>query len=303
MPDSVKSSRPSRGFDGSSFKHTPLEHVRTLLVSFVQGLFQGAPTGCFKWDPDEEKTEIVIRDENPLNIETVGKRPCINFTMGPVRFYNVGMDDLMSYSFDISKKTKGVLVPGTMTINVCSRVDIECQNLSWVVAEHVWMLREKLLREGFFEIGRGIDIGSPSPPGSIIANDMGSEWYCCPVTIPYQFARMSSFTPLGKEIVRSIESHLRTRDPRHVESLGPVGGYRVEAEPPPPYSGASDAHGGTPDPGGTKSNPLPKQPHPLNPAKTVTVRSVHPYRAGLRPPSMRGVALPIVGSRMEESDR
>jgi len=139
--------------------------VRTVAIAFVQGLFNGAPTGCYHWEPDDEKTEIIIRDENPIHVDKYGMRPCINFTHGTAEFYHVGMDDLHDFNFANGKKTKGLLVPGTITANVCSRSDIEAHNLAWVVAEHVWLLREILIAQGFFEIGRGMRVTPPHHQG------------------------------------------------------------------------------------------------------------------------------------------
>ena len=302
----IPTTRNRQGFNGSGFKNTPLEQVRQLLVAFVQGLFNGAPVQCYHWEPEEERTEIIIRDENPINVETVGQRPAINFTMGEVNFYSVGMDDLNDYDFRTGKKTKGILVPGVMSINLCSRSDIEAHNLAWIVGEHIWLLRELLLRQGFFEIGRGINISPPSPAGSLVANDMGVEWYASILSIPWQFARKSAFTPLGQRIAENICAFVEARQPQPVESTGwPYDStghpYNIQECPPPSFApGASDAYGGTPDPAGNKSNPLPLAPHPLNPAKTVVVRTVRPFRAGLRITSGgRAPALPITDCNVE----
>lgn len=293
MSTSVPHTRDRQAFDGSSFKNTPLEHVRETLTSFVQGLFHGAPLGSYHWEPEEERTEIVIRDENPIQVSTVGQRPAVNLMMGTTQFYSVGMDDLIDYSFSMGQKTKGLLVPGVTNINVCSRTDIEAHNLAWVIAEHIWLLRELLLRKGFFEIGRGISVSPPGPAGSVVAGDQGDEWYCSSLSVPWQFARKSAFTPLGQQVVNSIVARLEARTPRHVESLGwPADDhnqpYQIEERLPPSFAPlASDAHGGTADPAGSRSNSLPRVPHPLNPAKIVTVRQVRPYRAGLRRPLSR----------------
>lgn len=288
MTSSVNTTRDRQAFLGSSFKSTPLEQVRVLLVSFVQGLFGGAPLGSYHWDEEESKTEIIIRDENPIHVETIGVRPAMNFTMGTTQFYSVGMDDMMDYSFSNERKVKGILAPGVMSINACSRSDVEAHNLAWIVGEHIWLLRELLLRQGFFEIGRGISISAPSPAGSLVAGDQSDEWTCSTVSVPWQFARMSAFTPLGRTVVQNICARISTNAARHVESMGwpfdPSGSpYDITEQPPGSFApNASDARGGTPDPAGNKSNPLPRVPHPLNPSKTVVLRTVRPYRAGLR---------------------
>lgn len=306
MPAKVIATNPNRGFPGSSFRYTPLQHVRVLFVSFIQGLFAQAPPGAYRWSPDFEVTELVITDESPINIEKIGSRPAITFTRGPVQFYSLGLDDMLGFDFDIERKTKGVLVPGTMSVNCCSRSDLESEQIAWVVAEHIWLLRELLLKQGFFEIGRQPQISAPSPAGSLVANDEGDEWYATTVAIPYQFARKSAFTPLGKKIAANIELSLNTIHDKVLSKGVPQGGHEIPLNvhacfPPSFAPDASDSRGGTPDPTGLHKTSLPLQPHPLNPAARVVVRTVYPNRAGLRPPSIGGRPIPIADPCMEES--
>jgi hypothetical protein len=309
MSSSVPHTRDRQSFTGTSFKSTPLEQVRTVIIAFVQGLFNAAPLNSYHWESEEERTEIIIRDENPIHVEKVGQRPALSFTLGNTQFYSVGMDDLIDYKFSSGQKTKGILAPGVMSINCCSRVDIEAHNLAWIIAEHIWLLRELLLRQGFFEIGRGINISPPSPAGSIVAGDSSDEWVCSTISVPWQFARTSAFTPLGRKIVENIETFLSTRAQQPVESKGwpsdPSGfPFNIHECPPASFAPqASDSRGGTPDPAGNKSNPLPRVPHPLNPSKTVVVRTVRPNRAGLRRSSSgRAPALPIDDQCVEKSE-
>ena len=289
MAGKVTESRPTPTFPDSSFKYTPLRHVRVLFIRFCQGLFFKAPPGCYHWEPDDERSEILITNENKLDPETINKRPGISFTRGPCQFYSLGIDDRETVDFRTDGKEKGVLIPGTMTINLVSRVQQETEDLAWVVAEHIWLLRDLLMKAGFFEIGRGPQIGSPSQAGSIIANEMGDEFYVTPVSIPWQFARNSKFTPLGKQIVSSIQQSLSA-------TLQPVRSPGIQYHPheypvnvtessPPAFAPlATDAKGGTPDPGRAQQYFIPKQPHPLLPGVTVTVRTVRPFRSGLRIP-------------------
>jgi len=297
----VAKTRALSGFPASSFKYTPLQHVRVLFVSFVQGLFQEAPPGCYKWSSDIESTEIIITDENPIHVEKLGMRPAITFTRGPVQFYSLGIDDMMNFDFRTEKKTKAVLVPGTMTINCCSRSDLECENIAWIVAEHIWLLRELFMKMGFFDLGRQPQIGSPSPAGSVVSGDQAVEWFVTAVAIPFQFPRLSSFTPLGNKVAENIELTLNQVHSR-AEALGATGGFINHELPlgvtrhfPSSFApDATDTYGRTPDPSGSKSPaPLPIQPHPLNPASSVTVRTLSPFAGGVRPAGMNGAALPI----------
>ena len=286
MSAKIPETRSSPKFPDSSFKYTPLRHVRVLFTRFCQGLFFGAPPGSYHWEPDADKSEIIITSENKLDPETIKQRPGLHFTRGPIVFYSLGIDDRAALDMTTDQKEKGVLIPGTMTINVVSRVMQETEDLAWVVAEHIWLLRDLLMKAGFFDIGRQPQIGSPSPAGSIVTGDSGDEFYVTPVSVPWQFARNSKFTPLGKQIVRHIEQQLSLNPLKKVGSLGPAfhtHEYPVQevATAPPSFAPlASDAQGQTPDPAGTRQVFLPVQPHPLNPAVSVSVRTVRPFSSG-----------------------
>jgi hypothetical protein len=272
--------------------------VRVLFTSFVQGLFRAAPPGAFHWDSNLEHSEIVITDENPINIEKMQSRPAITFTRGPVQFYSLGIDDMEFFDFRSEKKTKNILVPGTMTVNCISRSDLEAEQIAWIVGEHLWLLRELLMKEGFFELGRQISIGAPSAAGSLIVSDQGDEVYAVAVSVPFQFPRQSAFTPLGKRVAESIELNVQAAG-KKFRSLGPAqAGHELplnEARcfPPSFAPDASDVYSKSPDPAGTREVFLPVQPHPWNPAAKVVVRSVRPNQQGIRRPGMGGVVLPF----------
>jgi len=285
MPSKLASTNPMGAIPGSSFKYTPLQHLRWLYCRFIQGLFLAAPRGAYHWEPSEDMTEIWISDENTLDAEKIGMRPAITITRGPVQFVTLGFDDMLGYNFASGQKQKGVLVPGTVSVNCCSRNDLESENLAWIVAENLWMNRDMLMKYGFFEVGRTPSIGAPSPAGSLVQNDNGKEWYATTVTCPFQFYRTGQLTPLGQEILSGIETRLGT-------TWSPVGStgypydpsgtpYQVEGQRPAAFSSASDANGGTPNPGAPPA-PLPTVPHPLNPAQQVTVRVVRPFQHGRR---------------------
>lgn len=302
MPGKISRTSGSPGFPGSSFTYGPLRHVRVLFVSFVQGLFAEAPPGCYRWCEDLQTTEIVIQDSNTLNQDVIGKRPLITFTRGPIQFYSLGLDDLETYDFRSGTKQKGVLIPGTMAINCCSRSDLESEQIAWIVAEHLWLLRELLIRQGFFDIGRSIQIGSPSDAGQIIQNDQGEEWYATAVSVPYQFARLSQFTPLGQQIVRSIDQNLQL-NLDSPPAIIPTGSRFNESHEPLPYqfdnsfpSGfvpAGDLYNQTPDPAGVRSYTLPKIPSPSNTAQLVETTLVKRNDPAIKPPRYRGRVLPI----------
>ena len=290
-----------------NFKYTPLEALRNLFVGFAQGLFHEAPPGSYHWDPDPAVTEIVVQDEAPVKEEVMQRRPLVVFTRGPIQFYSFGMDDLQSYNAQTSKKTKSILVPGTMTANCCSRVALEAENIAWIVAEHIWLLRDLLIEAGLFDVGRQIQLGSPSPAGSIISDDNGDKWTAVPVSVPFQFVRTSARTPLGQRVVNNLVATFSTRL-QELNNLGPPlpsesPPVNVQVCPAPPLVLAADVRGGTPA-GVYTPRFTGKQYHPLYPTQEVTVRTVRPYKPGLRTvhPAPMG-AVPIPAPCVEESSK
>ena len=248
------STEPHPGFPGSSFKYTPLKHLRVLFLEFAQGLFGSAPPGAYHWSEDPNLSEIHITDESPVHVETAGQRPAISFTRGAIQFTSLGFDDTEEYKFSSGAQTRTVLVPGNMTVNISSRVDIESEQLAWIFAEHFWLLRQVLRQQGFFDIGRNLMISAPTKGGEVIVGDGADEWYTTSVLCPFQFNRSSTFTPLGQQIVENIATRLSTMS-RRVSSLGaPVGGeaglpVQIVRERPEGFApNASDAYGGTPNP-------------------------------------------------------
>jgi hypothetical protein len=271
-------------------REQPLLQVRRIYAGFVQGLFHAAPPGSYHWEPDAKVTEIIITDENPIQVDVVGKRPAVTFTRGPVQFFGLGLDDMISYDQSTGAKKKSILLPGTMTINCCSRNDLESEYLASVIAEQFWMHRELLMRAGFFEIGRNFMIGAPSPAGSIVAGDSADEWYVTSVTSPFHINRTSKFSPLNTRIAQEIAANLSTSPSiTRTSTWGPVASPPGNGNPPWQQQYPSE------------EEQLPKVPHPLDPTKKVSIRSVHPNRPGIRPPAIRGRTIPVAGGDVEGS--
>lgn len=310
---------PTTAADGAfprDFKYSPLEHARSLFVGFLQGLFRAAPPGYYHWEPEDSQatSEIYITNENPMKDATLNSRPGISVTRGPVQFYSLGLDDMLDLDLNTGTKTKSVLVPGTMTINCCSRVPLETEFLAWICAEQLWLHRELLMAAGFFEIGRQPTIGAPSPAGTLIAGDSGDEWCVTGVTCPFQFYRTSQTTPLNRQVLHNLEMQIRLRMQQiNQMQLGPGGRggpitdsgadlpIQQEGFRPPPYAPlASDVYGNTPNPGAPPPQ-LPLAPHPLNPAQLVVVRGLRPNSPAIRPPAIGGRTIPIQSSSVEQS--
>jgi len=232
VPSKLNETAPWGAFPESSFRYTPLQHLRWIYCRFVQGLFHAAPRGAYHWEPDATMTEIVITGESVVNASVVGLRPAVSFTRGPLRFFTLGHDDMLGFDMQTGQKKKSVLVPGTISVNCCSRNDLESEQIAWVVAEQLWMNRDLLMKTGFFEVGREPAVGSPSPAGSLVSNDSGEEWYATTITCPFQFYRTGTNTPLGAHIANSIGLSLNTSNPIGL-SLNTSNPARIDPRNPP----------------------------------------------------------------------
>ena len=185
------------------FPESPLEYVRTVYCSFVQGLFAAAGPQ-YRWDPDPRLSQILITDSDNVNASDLNKRPAVTFKRGPVQSMNLGINDRLRYDASTGQVTKSLILPGSMSINVISRVPQEAENLAWVITENMWLHRQIFMSAGFMDAGRAWVIGAASPAGSLVEGDGGDEWYAVVISSPFQIPRTSVITPLGHKIAEHI---------------------------------------------------------------------------------------------------
>lgn len=280
-----KSTRQSPATPDSAFRASPLRFVRQQYLRFLQGLFWYRPKGYLHWDPDSEMSDIYISDESPIQASTIGTRPAISITRAPVNMLSLGFDDMVKYDMRTAAKMKSVLMPGTMSINCCSKEPQESEDICCWVAEQVWMLRDILQKAGFFQIGQHIAIGSPSPAGSLVSNDGGKEWYVTTSTSPYQIQRTSTVTPLGQYIARGITVWMQGR------------GEVVEATPPEQPADLSSFESGLSVTGDRVADAV----DVYGPGTGYDTTLYGYTRRGERPPKIRGRRLPLRQEDVGES--
>lgn len=267
-PDPGRHNEHPSELDHQAFSEAPLTQLRKVYVAFAQGLFQSAPSG-YRWDPDDQVSEIYISDDMPVHAEVMQRRPAISFSRGPVQTINLGMDDMLSFDFQTGTKKKSLLVAGVMSIAVLSRVALESEQLAWVLSEQIWMNRGVFMRAGFYEMGRSFVVGAPSLAGSIVT-DGGDEVYATMVSSPFQFHRTSQASPLGRLILEHINTQV-------------LQGGRVDHRPLGPVSGPGNGSSHRIRYVDRAGNELALQPDPDNPTNIVKVQAAHPYQAGRRP--------------------
>jgi hypothetical protein len=199
----------------------PLLMLRKQILAFLQGLFEASPVRCFNWNEDEESTDIIITDESPLNLEVVGKRPAISIVRGTVAWGQTSIDERLSEDMNTGARTHTDLLRGTLSVNCCSKVDLESEYLAWIVANHMWLLRRLIIKGSpVHEFGRGIQIGSPSPAGAIVQGDTNGEWINTPVSVSFFLQVSGSVEPIASaDVIRNIEFKMGVRGPA---SIGPT---------------------------------------------------------------------------------
>ncbi len=174
---------PVQAPEASEWRDAPVTALRKTFVAFLQALYGFSERGEFLWTPGSD-SEIFITDENPIRLKDVGQRPAINTVRGPMSWANLTIGGQQSVPMPGRQKKFTDLVSTTMSINHCSRNDLESEQLAWVTANHFWMLAEILTKEPMIHRIAPPSIGSPSPAGAIVQGDTEGEWFNTSVAIP-----------------------------------------------------------------------------------------------------------------------
>ncbi len=184
----------------------PLAYILRLYVQFLKGLFNFMPTGAFRWEPDNDVSEIVIRAEAPLDMKTVGRRPCLTVVMGPYQYQGLGIDNMMYFQPVTERRVRSDLLSGHLVVYCLAESDLIAQRLGHLVI-HGTRTSQRTLesRGGFHQIGRpGMSANSPSPPGGLVTGDP-QGLIMVQVNIPFTFQWTWSTEPKAPSQNRSID--------------------------------------------------------------------------------------------------
>ena len=209
-------------------RSAPIEFLRATIISFLQGLFAQCAIGYMHWDKDPGLSEILIVSDGAIKSEIIGARPAVIVSRSTMQFLTSGMDDMVSMDMSTGEKQKTVYIPGNVILHAISRNSIEAENLAFFIAEHVWILKDLLMKQGFVDIGQNIVIGELSPAGAIIAGGDAEEWYSVDVSIPFQMLRSARITPLISTIMSSIDNHIISNGALASNSINDILEHKVE---------------------------------------------------------------------------
>lgn len=133
--------------DGRQIRTLDLIKIRCL--EFLQDMFKTWP-GDFKWDPDPEKTGILIIDKYAFNLAAVAKRPGIVTSRGPMRTgQSAGFRQVQDFDQQSGRRTRTGLVDGSVMLSVYAR-GAEAETLAGFVYEWFLDFQEALIEGGSF---------------------------------------------------------------------------------------------------------------------------------------------------------
>jgi hypothetical protein len=202
----------------------PIVYCTRLYVQFLQGLFNQVPPGTFKWEPDLETTEIVIRAEAPLDMSVVGKRPAITVVTGPSQYLGLSIDNMLHYDPKTGKKTRSDILANSFSVYCLADSDIIASKLAHIVS-HFTRLKQRLLESpgGFYQIARPYpSTNYPSPPGGLVMGDPHGL-VMVQVNIPFQFQWTWSTTPVqnpSNQTLEQITKHRRASEYEYASAEG-----------------------------------------------------------------------------------
>jgi len=164
----------------------PLYAVIRTYLAFLQSSFKQLPEGTHKWDATEDQTEIIITDQAPVKIESVGRVPHIVSIRGPVQSADLVMDHSQQQSMDGQQRTHRDMLPGSLTLNCIARDGVVAQRIAYIAYWFVKRFRRILLKHPLIhETGRQMMISGETSPGSLVAGDAEPGPIMVSVTVPF----------------------------------------------------------------------------------------------------------------------
>jgi hypothetical protein len=132
--------------------YMPHQVIKNYALETCQLLFgEGNPTG-YVWNPDQEKTGIMIVDKHSFDLEAVGTTPTIVANRGPQGWMKTsGFRQMQSLDFRTDRRTYTDLVRGGVILSCFSRHGLEAEDLAGYLFSSFQIFRDvlrKIARQG-----------------------------------------------------------------------------------------------------------------------------------------------------------
>lgn len=184
----------------------PLYHFTRVFASFLQQCFAGFEKGHNRWTEDELSSEIIITAEAPVEKETVEKRPAIVLAMGPSGSANIAIDQLLRKDdITTARRLHTDLVSSTMSVNCISSDPLFARRIAWQSHRFIRAFKRSLMRSGMHRVGEEMQIGSPSPPGALVAPEVTNEVSLVTLSVPFYFQDWWAVEPVDKNLLKRVD--------------------------------------------------------------------------------------------------
>lgn len=208
MSDSVIQQDNARSLHDAEVRYFGAHQViKNYALEVTQLLFgQDNPLG-FLWDPDLEKTQIVIVDKYSFNLDQVGTTPAVVANRGPIGWTkSSGFRQIQSIDMRTDTRTHTDLNQGSVVLSCFSRQGLEAEDIAGYLFSAFQELRDvlrKIARRGmmvpnhlgFFTI-EATNMGEEA----LIKSDSRPDLSVVPVAIMARVQRRWSVRPDSRKL-------------------------------------------------------------------------------------------------------
>jgi hypothetical protein len=185
----------------------PLLHFTKLFIRFLQVVFHSFEKGSYRWDPDDQTTDIIISDIGTIGNDVVEKKPSIIVQRGQASWSNVSMNQFKSFNFETGATTHTDLIASSVVYNCMAIEGLEAQRLAWISSYSTRVLKRNLLRAGLHRVGENIEMGAESDASPLLG-DSGAEVSLVPVMVPFFFQDTYSIGPVDNLLLKDVDLRL-----------------------------------------------------------------------------------------------
>lgn len=176
--------------------------AKDIILSFLQDMFSQENLydgkNDFIWNPDSEKSRLLIADAYTEDLETMEMRPAIILRRGSIRWMRTSLDQRSHVNFHTGAKSFKDLVTSDLTAECLSRNGLEAEFLADIVFQGIQMFAQSIRARGAFDVD-SVAIG----PETLIQGDSQRELSTVPVGIRLLLQRDWKLN-VGAEILNKI---------------------------------------------------------------------------------------------------
>lgn len=199
--------------------------LKDIYLTFFMDIFARRPKGEFRYTgSDSPESELNILDVSSSSTEVIEKRPSIVLQRGPISWSRIGLDQLKELDIVTGTRRHVDMISGTMTMHCSAKLGLEAERLASQVFDALKFHRRELQRRGLFDGGQEAQMGSETPPGSIVSGDTDPHTVVVPVYSPFYIQRAWESKPANPTLFKNMEIRL---SPISTVHTGKVGGKKV----------------------------------------------------------------------------